>query len=57
MSRGPIATPLIDQAAGNERRGGRIRTREPEHPMPRGDRLSNDGEADEAGRAGDEDPH
>ena len=38
-------------------RGSRIRAGEAEHLMPRGDQFSDDGGADEAGRAGDEDTH
>jgi hypothetical protein len=44
-------------ACGEERFGARIGTGEAEHLMARADQVLNDGGADEAGGAGDEDTH
>ena len=40
-----------------KRRGGRVRAREAEHLVSRADQFLDNGGADEAGRAGDEDTH
>jgi hypothetical protein len=59
----PKAVEIVERAAmhlrsgGGEGSGRSIRASEPDDPMARADELGNDGGADPAGCAGDEDTH